>query len=435
MRFLRLATFLFATTIGTLTRAPAAGNDWPQWRGPRRDGTWTESGIVESFSSPKIPWKWSVPVGPGYSGPSVAAGRVVITDRPKDTDPSVERVLCFDAETGKELWNFAYPCEYQKIGYTAGPRANATLDGGFVFALGAMGHMHCLELQSGRVVWQRDLNRDYQIEMPIWGIAAAPLIVDSTVILHIGGSQGACVVGLDRHNGKEKWRSLNDRGQYSSPIVVEQAGENVVVCWTGDSVAGLRAADGSPLWRYEFKPRKMPIGVATPIVDKGRLFVTSFYDGSLLLNLNRNSAAVERAWQRCGASETQTDALQSIISTPLFIDDHIYGVDSYGELRCLDARTGERVWEDLRATPKARWSTIHFVRNADNVWMFNERGELIISRLSPKGFQEISRAQLIAPTREQLNQRNGVCWSHPAFAGRHIFIRNDETMVCASLAK
>jgi hypothetical protein len=114
--------------------------------------------------------------------------------------------------------------------------------------------------------------------------------------------------------------------------------------------------------------------------------------------------------------------------------DYIYGVDSYGELRCLDARNGDRVWEDLRAVPKARWATIHMVRNAGRVWMFNERGELLIARLSPQGFQEISRAKLIEPTTEQLGQRGGVCWSHPAYAYRHVFARNDRELVCASLA-
>jgi len=99
----------------------------------------------------------------------------------------------------------------------------------------------------------------------------------------------------------------------------------------------------------------------------------------------------------------------------------------------LKASNGDRVWEDLTATPKARWSNIHFVQNADRTWMFNERGELIIAKLSPQGFQEISRTKLIEPTNYQLNQRGGVCWSHPAFANRHVFVRNDKEIVCASL--
>ena len=135
-----------------------------------------------------------------------------------------------------------------------------------------------------------------------------------------------------------------------------------------------------------------------------------------------------------GPSERDTDALQSIISTPVIIGAHVYGVDSYGELRCLALDTGDRVWENLTATPKSRWSTIHFVQNGDRTWMFNERGELIIGKLTPQGFDEISRAKLLAPTLDQLNQRNGVCWSHPAFANRHVVARNDKELVRANLA-
>ena len=115
--------------------------------------------------------------------------------------------------------------------------------------------------------------------------------------------------------------------------------------------------------------------------------------------------------------------------------DHVYGVDSYGELRCLEMTSGDRVWESDKAVPRGRWSTIHFVRHKENVWMFNERGELIISRLSPQGFTELSRTKLIDPTTAQLSRRGGVCWSHPAFANRHIFARNDQEILCADLGK
>jgi hypothetical protein len=181
----------------------------------------------------------------------------------------------------------------------------------------------------------------------------------------------------------------------------------------------------------------MPIGIATPVVDADRVFVTSFYDGSLMLRLRQDKVEAETIWKRAGRDEKVTDALHSIISTPIFDGDHVYGVDSYGELRCLQSASGDRVWEDQTATPRNRWSNIHFVRNADRVWMFNEMGQLIIAKLDPQGFHEISRAQLIEPTPEQLSgsgRRQGVCWAHPAFAYQHVFIRNDNELLCASLA-
>jgi len=165
------------------------------------------------------------------------------------------------------------------------------------------------------------------------------------------------------------------------------------------------------------------------------VFFTAFYDGSLLLRLVPDELRVEEIWRRRGGSELRTDALHSIISTPVIIDQHIYGVDSYGELRCLELMTGDRVWEDLTAVPKERWSTIHFVQNGDRTWMFNERGELLIGTLTPEGFREIARCQVIEPTIDQLNRRGGVCWSHPAFAHGHIFARNGKEIVCADLRK
>ena len=129
-------------------------------------------------------------------------------------------------------------------------------------------------------------------------------------------------------------------------------------------------------------------------------------------------AGVSQTKKIVGPNEIDTDALQSIISTPVFDGGHIYGCDSYGQLRCLNANDGQRLWEDLTATPKARWSTIHFVKNGDKYWLFNERGELIIGQLSPQGFHEVSRAKLLDPTTDQLRQRGGVCWSHPAFANK-----------------
>jgi outer membrane protein assembly factor BamB len=198
-------------------------------------------------------------------------------------------------------------------------------------------------------------------------------------------------------------------------------------------VVGLDPASGKVYWQHPFK-QKMVINVPTPVIQGDRLFVTAFYDGSLMLKLRQDEPRVEELWRRHGASERHTDALHAMICTPYIDGNYIYGVDSYGELRCLDAANGNRVWEDLTAVPKARWAAIHMVRNQERVWMFNERGELIIATLSPKGFHEISRAKLIEPTTEQLGQRGGVCWSHPAYAYRHVFARNDRELVCASLA-
>jgi outer membrane protein assembly factor BamB len=421
--------------IVLLFAVASIADDWPQWRGPQRDGVWRETGIINKFDKPKLDHVWRAELGSGYCGPTVADGRVYVMDRllsPKQ----VERVHCFDADTGERLWTHTYDCPYRGVQYDAGPRASVTVHDGRAYALGTMGHLHCFDAKTGKVLFARDLNSEYKIRMPIWGIAAAPLIEGDKLILQIGGEGDACVVALDRKTGKEIWRALDDRPSYSAPIMIEQAGKRVLVVYTADNVVGLDPQSGEAYWKHPFAPARMPIGIATPVVHRDLLFLTNFFDGSLLLRLEQDKPAVTKVWKRAGESEKETDALHSIISTPYIEGDYIYGVDSYGELRCLRLDNGDRVWESLEAVPQDRWATIHFIENHDNTWMFNEKGELIIARLTPEGYEEKSRAKLIEPTRDQLpSRRGGVAWSHPAFANRHVFARNDKEIVCASLAR
>ncbi|HVX11601.1 MAG TPA: PQQ-binding-like beta-propeller repeat protein [Pirellulales bacterium] len=419
--------------------AVATADEWPQWRGPTRDGVWRETDVVEKFPSSKITPRWRVPISSGYSGPTVADGRVYVTDRV--TEPKqIERVHCFDWKTGDKIWSHSYDSTYS-ISYTAGPRASVTIDEGRAYALGAMGHFHCFDAASGEVLWKHDLGKDYRVQMPIWGLACAPLIEGDLVILQIGG-ENACMLALDKVTGNRRWKSMSDRASYAAPIIIEQAGRRVLVCWTGDNVAGLDPAHGKVLWAFPFVPRNMVLAVSTPVIERDHLFVTAFYDGSLMLRLDEKKPAVEPIWRRVGLDERHTDSLQSIMSTPYIKDNFVYGVDSYGELRCLNGDTGDRAWEslepippDYQANPRLRrWFNIHMVENHGKIWMFTERGELLITKLSPQGYEEISRAKLIEPTRVQLNERGGVCWSHPAFAYRHVFARNDDELIAADLS-
>jgi len=413
--------------------SPFFGNsqDWPDWRGVNRDGVWTETGIVEKFDSKSLGAKWSVPVGSGYSGPTVSNGKVYLADLIKEPSQT-EGVLCFDEKTGKKIWEFRYPCEYVGVGYPAGPRASVVINNGKAYSLGTMGNLYCFDAANGAVIWQKDLNIEYEIRMPTWGISATPLVTGDNIILQISGSKNACVIALDKNTGKEIWRNLEDIAAYSAPIIIEKNGKKVVVVWTEDSLAGLNPETGEIYWRFPGKTGS-GMSIATPVLYNDHIFVSAFYSGSLLVKLGNNYTSATKVWQRSGESERKTDALHCVMNTPVIIDDFIYGVDSYGELRCLEFATGDRVWEDLTAVKKDRWANIHFVQNGDKTWMFNEQGELIISELTPKGFKEISRAKIIEPIKEQLPR--GVTWSHPAFANKHVFIRNDRELVCIDLSE
>jgi hypothetical protein len=442
---------LCATSLVLLSTTLAAADDWPQWRGPDRDGVWHETGLITEFAGPQIESKWRVPVSNGYSSPTVADGRVYIMDRVAEHE--IERVLCFDAETGAEIWQLGYKCKYTSFGYQDGPRSSVTIADGRAFSFGAMGHFFALDAATGKELWKKVPEKEYNVRLPVWGMASAPLVEEDMVIVQMGAKEGACVVALDVKTGAERWRALDDKASYSPPIIVKQGDQRVLVAWTGNNISGLNPKSGEVIWDMETPAEKVIINISPPIVAGDRMFLTAFYDGSYMMRLGFDDApTAEQLWRRIGRSERRTDALHSINSTPLFFDGHIYGVDSYGELRCLEADSGDRVWEDQTAVPRARWATIHMVRNEDRVWMFNEQGELIIAELSPQGFKEISRAKLIDPTDGQysgtfssvtkegensdkpLTNSTGVVWSHPAYANKHVFIRNDKELICANLA-
>ena len=414
-----------------LTATWALADDWPQWRDAGGDGVAVGRATIAGVSGRQLDVEWRAGVANGYSGPTVAKGRVYLTDRVLDPE-QMERVLAFDAATGEKLWTHEYACRYQRVGYPDGPRASVTIVDGRAYSLGTMGHLRCLDAASGKLLWKKDPGTDYDVKTPTWGIASAPLVEGDLVIVQHGARPAACIVGLDRGTGQEVWRALEDPASYSAPVMIEQAGERVLVCWTANRVVGLNPATGEVHWQYSTPQAKMIINVPTPVIDGNRLFLSSFYDGAYMLRLQQDVLGIEKIWRRQGESERKTDALHSMISTPLIQGEYVYGVDSYGQLRCLDASNGDRIWEDLSAVPSERWATIHMVRNGDRIWMFNDQGELIISTLSPEGFNEISRTKLIEPTEGQLNR--GVTWSHPAYANKHIFIRNDTQLVCASLA-
>jgi outer membrane protein assembly factor BamB len=202
-------------------------------------------------------------------------------------------------------------------------------------------------------------------------------------------------------------------------------------------VSALDPATGRVYWDV---PSEVDMGmtVATPVRSGPFLLVTSFYNGARMLRLDLTRPGATMLWSGKSNSEVDTDTIHSTISTPVIDGDYIYGIDSHGELRCLEAATGRRVWESQALIrERARWATAFLVKNGDRYFINNDRGELVIARLSPKGFEEISRTQLIEPTHPYARRRElgAVHWSHPAYANRHVFVRNDRELLKASLEK
>jgi outer membrane protein assembly factor BamB len=423
---------------------PAAADNWPQWLGPQRDGVWRETGILTTFplEGPEVRWRTSI--GGGYAGPAVADGRVFVTDwrrdgtgagGPKKPAAGKERVLCLDERSGAVRWQHEYAATY-RIGYPAGPRATPLVADGKVYTLGAMGDLCCLNAGTGRVVWSKNFPRDYSAAVPTWGFAAHPLLDGDRLICVVGGN-GAVAVAFDKYTGKEVWRALSAREPgYCPPMIYEAGGTRQLIIWHPEAVAALEPATGKTLWSRRF-PVQAGITIATPRFVADRLFVSCFYNGSLMLELGRESPTARVLWQRRGRSEMaqDTDGLHSLMCTPFLKDGYIYGVCSHGQLRCLKADTGERLWETLKPTTggkEVRWGNAFLVGHEDRFFLFNESGELISARLSPQGYEELSRARIVEPS----NRLPGrpVVWSHPAFANRSMYARNDNEIVCVSLA-
>ncbi len=409
--------------------------DWPQWRGENRDGVWSETGVVSKFESDQLTPVWTTPVGAGYSGPTVSGDRVFLTSYLKEPK-QVEQVHCVDRLTGEEIWKYVYDCEYQDIGYPLGPRTAVAISDGKAYSYGAMGHAHCFDVESGKVIWKRDLHSEYGANMPVWGIAASPLVDEKRVYLMVGGQPDACIIAFDKNTGEEAWKSLDGLASYSAPKFIEQAGKQLVLVWTGDWFAALDPETGKPAWKHEFDRAKGPINVADPVVDvqTGRIFLSSFYDGSYLYVLDGNELESNLLWSRRGRSEIHTDALHSIIMTSVIRGNYVYGTDSHGELRCLDLSNGDRVWSDQTLLKKGRWATAFFVQNGEHTWILTERGDLVIARLTPEGFERISTAKLIEPTTFLPRRSEEIVWSQPAFAHKHVFARNDRELICVDLS-
>ncbi|MEX2578603.1 MAG: PQQ-binding-like beta-propeller repeat protein [Verrucomicrobiales bacterium] len=439
----RGAAWCLGALVATGNLQRSSGTDWPEFRGPERAGIWNADGLVENFDglADPLPRVWSSPVGAGYSGPTVAGDAVYLMDRGEadQEDSNVERVLSFDRATGERNWAFSYAAPYADVGYAYGPRSSVTIRDGKAFSLGMMGHLHCLDVSDGNPVWSKDLAAEYRVDMPIWGLASSPLVEGSRVIVQAAAKEdGACVVAFDTKTGEEVWRAFDDKASYVSPVVIEQAGERVLVVWTGERVAGMDPATGEVHWEVATPFGKWPINVPGPAFnhDATLMFLSTFQEGSRLVELDQSEPAAKELWHRQGINERKTEAIHNMISPPYFHDGYIYGIDSYGQLRCLDPETGERVWENTEAIPQGRWGTGFMVRNGDRTWIVSERGDLVVARLTPDGYEEIDRARLLEPT-TPLKQRpeGAVLWSHPAFAGTRIFARNDRELVCVDLSR
>lgn len=410
---------LFILCSASLAAEPASPSsvetDWPQFRGPRGDGTWHGPKLHEQWPATGLKQVWKQKVGGGYSGVSVADGRVITMDH--QTNPEVERVLCFAASDGSPLWQHAYPVIYGKLDYGNGPRAAPTIHEGHVYTVGALGDIRCLDARTGDVIWKRNYLNDFNGRMSTWGFAASPLVYGDWLILQPGGENGSSVVAVERLTGKEVWRSLNDEAGYCTPQIHRVHDLDQLILWTPSHIRGLEARTGKPLWSHPYEIT-YGVSIAKPIVHENLVFVAGYWHGSKAIRLGETPTTASLAWE-------ENKYLRGLMSQPLYREGFVYLLDKQYGLTCFELQTGKKRWDDKnQMTPRGRnpHASLAWLGDADRAIILNEEGELILARLNPDGYHETSRTKI-----------TGFTWAHPAFAGNRVFARTDTELVSVAL--
>lgn len=417
--------FAHSLTAIVLLVAMVQADDWPQFRGLNRDAVWNESGSMQTFPAGGLQVSWRAPVRNGLSSPVVARGRVYLADAELLKPKAHERIHCFDEKTGKPLWTYGYDVNYPDWAFDpsqkSGPNATPVVNEGKIYALGQMGDLLCLDAVEGTVLWQKNLMKEYG-NKEFTGTTPSPLIEGNLLILAAGIQPGACVIAFDKETGKEVWRALDDRWTYSSPVVISAGGQRQLVVWTPNAVTSLNPATGKTWWREEVDTTNH-YGVAPAVLNGDKLLLSGF-----MFRLDATKPAATALWPE---NKVPAKVVLSSCSIPIVQGGHVYIGRSSGLLVCLDANTGKQIWETDKVTGKGNGAMIHLTPNGDTVLIFTDQGNLIRAKLSSAGYQELSRVHVLDPT--YMFGGRKLVWALPAYANGHIFARNEEELICASL--
>ncbi len=411
--------------------------DWPQWMGPKRDNVWNIAKPPQSFSAGSLKASWTAPIAGGYAGPAVVGDRLYVTDLVTKSDVKVdnfgrrsfvgtERVLCLNSKTGTEVWKKEYPVTYT-MSYPAGPRCTPIVDGERVYTLGAEGDLYCFNAAKGDVVWSIKLKDQYKTNSALWGYAAHPLI-DGEHLITLAGGEGSHTVCLDKKSGKEIWRfgTAPEQG-YSPPTIINAGGKRQLILPNPIAINSIDPDTGKLYWTIPYEASNGSI-IMSPIQSGKYLFVGGYSDKNMLIELDAKTPTAKQLWR-----DVAKKAMSPVNVQPMGIGDVVYGFDQSGELISFKIDTGERLWETAKPIGKrpVGSGTAFIVRSGELFYLFNELGEIIIARMNPKGYEEISREKIIEPTNNAFGR--DVVWCAPAFANGCIYVRNDEKIICVPL--
>lgn len=399
---------LFAATVivvGAVSLGgQSASSDWPQWRGPDRNGVSKETGLLSQWprSGPTVAWSAAM-LGAGYGSLSVQGERVYVQGM--RNNQSV--VSSLNRADGKLVWvRILGPAGNNDRG--PGPRSTPTIDGDRVYALSETGDLACLRAADGTVIWQRNILKDFRGDNPYWLLSESPLVDGNLVIITPGG-RGAGVVALDKLSGKTVWQSkeLSDGAGYSSPIVADIGGVRTIMTFTADAGVGVRASDGKLMWRNS-SAANGTANIATPVYSDGRVFFTSSYGtGGALLGLRASGNEVR-------AQEIYfTRDMKNHHGGVVLVNGYLYGYND-SILTCLEFASGKLVWRD-RSVGKGA------VTYADgHLYILSEDNVVGLVEATPAGYREKGRFSIA--------DQGLPSWAHPVVSGGRLYIRNQGTL-------
>jgi outer membrane protein assembly factor BamB len=408
---------LAAAELPSVDCGPAQAEDWPQWRGPGRDGLSRESGLLTSWPAKGPAVVWKAPSGRGFSSVAIAQGRLFTMEEEagQGSAPRHEAVVCRDARSGLEIWRFHYPNEYfERFG--SGPRSTPAVDGNLVFAVGPTGIFHCLRADTGAKVWRYDLGDELQGREVRYGMSFSPLVEGDLVYATPGGPDGHCVLALEKHTGRVVWRALDDPMGYSSPIIATLAGVRQLLVFTNTALVSLSPTSGKVYWRYPWETNN-GFNIATPLAFGSYVFISSAYrKGCALLEV---TAEVDGALRPHRVYEH--NRMRNYFSSSVRWGEHIYGFDEM-DLVCMNVRTGAVVWREKGARSFRKGSLLVA---AGHLIVLGEEGLLALAEATPAGYREKARCRV----------SENKCWTVPVLVGGRLYVRDESQLLCLDLEK
>lgn len=399
-----------AVTVGCgmlIMTGRVPGQDWPQWRGPNRDGK------VSGFTAPQT-WptalkpSWKATVGLGDSTPALVGDKLYVFARQGEH----EVTLCLDAATGKKLWEDRYATPAisgPDARQHAGPRSSPAVGEGKVVTLGVNGVLSCLDASSGKVLWR---NEKFTA-VPRFHTAVSPMIVEGLVVVQLGSETKGAVVAFELATGAIKWTWDGEGPMYASPVLLTAEGVKQIVTLTSKSVVGLALTDGKLLWRVPFEPKGMAYNAATPIVEGPTVIVTGAGRGTKALRIEKqgDGFVAKEVWSNPGVA--------TAFNTPVLKDGLLFGLSDKGVLFCLDAKTGKTAWTDT--TKRDRFGAI--VDAGSILVALPGNAELVAFKPDATRFDLVARLK-VADT---------PIYAHPVIAGNRIFIKELDAVTMSAL--